>query len=91
MFDILIIRKEEGYSTTVYGKSQHQIDTSISPQRKLGKRGSAIRTLKSRPVEYCSDEFLLAEALRDHPQLIAETKVTTRVERGGSGKFGGAW
>ena len=64
IFDILIIRRDKGYSTTVYRKhsaSDRYIHYSSAQAWK--EKSSDIRTLKSRAIEYCSDEYLLAEEL----------------------------
>ena len=64
IFDIQIIRTEQGYDTTVYRKksaSDRYIHYTSSQVWK--EKASAIRTLKSRALEYCSNEALLAEEL----------------------------
>jgi len=64
IFDILILRTDSGYSTTVYRKpaaSDRYIHYTSAQAWK--EKASAIRTLKARAYEYCSDEELLAEEL----------------------------
>ena len=65
IFDIQIIRTEEGkYETTVYRKksaSDRYIHFTSSQAWK--EKACAIRTLKSRALEYCSTEALLADEL----------------------------
>jgi len=64
IFDILILRTDLGYSTTVYRKpaaSDRYIHYTSAQAWK--EKASAIRTLKARAYEYCSDEELLAEEL----------------------------
>ena len=64
IFDILIIRKETGFDTTVYRKpsaSNRYIHytSAQAPKEKLG----AIRTLRNRALEYCSTQELLDKEL----------------------------
>ena len=64
IFDILIIRTDSGYATTVYRKpaaSDRYIHYTSAQAWK--EKASAIRTLKSRAHEYCSNEELLATEL----------------------------
>ena len=64
IFDILIIRTESGYETTVYRKkaaSDRYIHYTSSQVWK--EKVSAIRTLKHRAIEYCSNQCLLAQEL----------------------------
>ena len=64
IFDILIIRTETGYDTTVYRKksaSDRYIHYTSAQVWK--EKACAIRTLKSRAIDYCSTEVLLAEEL----------------------------
>ena len=64
IFDIRIIRTDTGYSTTVYRKpaaSDRYIHYTSAQAWK--EKASAIRTLKTRAYEYCSDEDLLAQEL----------------------------
>ena len=64
IFDILILRTELGYATTVYRKpaASDRYFHYTSVQAWKGK-ASAIYTLKERPHEYCSNETLLADEL----------------------------
>ena len=64
IFDMQIIRTGRGYSTTVYRKptaTDRYIHFTSSQAWK--EKASAIRTLKARALEYCSDQTLLAEEL----------------------------
>ena len=57
IFDILILRTDSGYSTTVYRKpaaSDRYIHYTSAQAWK--EKASAIRTLKARAYEYCSDK-----------------------------------
>ena len=64
IFDILIIRTDAGYSTTVYRKSSAS-DRYIhfTSAQAWKEKACAIRTLKARAIDYCSDQTLLAEEL----------------------------
>ena len=64
IFDIQITRTEEGYETTVYRKksaSDRYIHYTSSQAWK--EKASAIRTLKHRAIDYCSNQTLLADEL----------------------------
>ena len=64
IFDILITRTEEGYETTVYRKkpaSDRYIHYTSSQAWK--EKASAIRTLKHRAIDYCSNQTLQADEL----------------------------
>ena len=65
IFDIQIIRTEEGkYETTVYSKkaaSDRHVHFTSSQAWK--EKACAIRTLKSRALDYCSTDALLADEL----------------------------
>ena len=64
IFDIQIIRTEAGYATTVYRKpaaSNRYIHYRSAQAWK--EKATAIRTLKARAIEYCSDAELLANEL----------------------------
>ena len=64
IFDIQIIRTERGYSTTVYRKPTATDRYShFTFSQAWKEKASAIRTLKARALEYCSDQTLLAEEL----------------------------
>ena len=64
IFDIQIILSESGYATTVYRKaaaSDRYIHYTSAQAWK--EKAAAIRTLKARAIEYCSDQTLLANEL----------------------------
>ena len=64
IFDILILRTELGYDTTVYRKpaaSDRYIHYTSAQAWK--EKASAIYTLRERAHEYCNNETLLAEEL----------------------------
>ena len=64
IFDILIIRDDQDFQTTVYRKPTHSnryIHYTSSQAWK--EKAGTIRTLKQRAVDYCSTEQLLEEEL----------------------------
>lgn len=65
IFDILIIREEAGFQTTVYRKPTHS-DRYIhyTSSQAWKEKAGCIRTLKQRAVDYCSNNQLLEEELR---------------------------
>ena len=73
IFDILILRTNSGYATTVYRKpaaSDRYIHYTSAQAWK--EKASAIRTLKSRAIEHCSDKELLAKELSHLLQVFVD-------------------
>ena len=72
IFDIQIIRTEEGkYETTVYRKkSASDRYTHFTSSQAWKKKACAIRTLKSRALDYCSTDALLADELSHLLQVL---------------------
>ena len=62
IFDILVIRTENGFETTVYRKSTHSNRyIHYTSAQAWKEKVACIKTLKKRALEYCSNEQLLAD------------------------------
>ena len=73
IFDILIKRTSTGYSTTVYMKAASSISNRyihFTSSKAWKEKASAIRTLKARAYDYCSDPTLLADIIGELAFLL---------------------
>ena len=62
IFDILIIRTEQGFETTVYRKPSHSNRyIHYTSAQAWKEKVACIKTLKKRAIEYCSNNQLLAD------------------------------